>query len=111
MGHGSAEDLGARDWSLAALEKRVLLRPMHAEQPNESNDWDDGLKRHIVAGEHKKIDNVNILIAHLKLQSLHDLIELVLMTFQLLSGLQLVLGVYQSEVIVRIDDLNKRRHE
>lgn len=84
---------------------------MHAEQTNKSNQGNNGLKRDIVTREDKQIHYVNVLIPYLKLQPLHDLIELKLMAFQLFSRLQLELGVDESQVIVRIDYFNQRRDE
>ena len=87
--------------------QRILHDPVDEKQAKQCEDGQYGLQRYKEGSEYKQIDDVDILVAHLKLQLLIELIDLKLMLAQLIRRHQLVQRIHIAQVVRRVDYLRQ----
>lgn len=61
----------------------MLLDPVHEKEADEGEENDDGLEGNEIANEQEEIDNIDVLVANLELDSLHHCVQFFLRLAQL----------------------------
>jgi hypothetical protein len=88
--HGCVDDVVAGSGPFASVVDREALCPVHGKEPHNSKDRDDGLQGYKEASKEKEVDNIDVLITHLKLHVLRASIQLILIKPKFVIGFHVV---------------------